>query len=138
MNYRLGRWPRFRSGCIAEVVGLGTSARTRSVATVFVAAMLAAPTAPAFAEGPGWSASATVKKLVVTADGGVNVRLFPDLNTCVSQSGYGANYASVYPTHPGINRIKADLLAAYLTGNPVSLYFTDNTCRVSEIILGGW
>lgn len=93
---------------------------------------------PAFADGPGWTANSTIVKLVVTADGGVNVRLSPEVGGCVSQSGYGSNYASIYPGHPGINRIKADLLAAYLTGRPVALYLSDNTCRVTEILLGGW
>jgi hypothetical protein len=93
---------------------------------------------PALAQGPGWTANSTVVKLVVTANGGVNARLSPELSDCVSQSGYGANYASIYPDHPGINRIKADLLAAYLTGTTVSLYLSDSTCRVSETLLGGW
>jgi hypothetical protein len=99
---------------------------------------LATGIAPAFAEGPGWTANSTVKKLVVTSDGGVNVLLSPPLTNCVSNSGYGSGFASVYPNHPGINRIKADLLAAYLNGTPVALYLGDNTCKVLEIILGGW
>lgn len=93
---------------------------------------------PAAAEGPGWSANSTVKKLVVTGDGDVNVLLFPQPTSCVSNGGYGSGFASVYPSHPGINRIKADLLAAYLTGGTVALYYSDNTCRVAEVILGGW
>lgn len=75
-----------------------------------VAAVLSG--APAHADGPGWTANSTVKKLVVTSSGGVNVQLQPDVQGCTSQSGYGPNYASIYPSHPGINRIKADLLAA--------------------------
>jgi len=78
-----------------------------------------------------------VQQLVVTANGGVNVLLSPSLGNCVSQSGYGPYYASVYPSHPGINRIKADLLAAYLTGKTVRLYLGDSTCTVLEMILGG-
>ena len=93
---------------------------------------------PALADGPGWTANSTVTKLVVTANGGVNVRLSPDLSGCVSQSGYGSTFASIYPTHPGINRIKADLLAAYLTGKPISLYLSDSSCTVVEMMLGGW
>lgn len=77
-------------------------------------------------------------KLVVTADGGVNVQLNPPLSGCTSQSGYGPAFASIYPTHPGINRIKADLVAAYTTGAVVALYMSDSTCKVTEIILGGW
>ncbi len=34
--------------------------------------------------------------------------------------------------------MKADLLAAYLTGGTVALYLSDDTCRVDEMILGGW
>jgi hypothetical protein len=101
-------------------------------------ALLMSLSASARAEGPGWTANSTVTKLVVTAYGGINVLLSPAPQACVSQSGYGPAYASIYPDHPGINRIKADLLAAYLTGKPVALYFSDNTCRVTEIILGGW
>lgn len=93
---------------------------------------------PAFAQGPGWTANSTVLKLVVTADGGVNVRLSPDMANCVSNSGYGAHYASIYPLHPGINRIKADLLAAYLSEAVVPLYLSDANCTVTEIQLGGW
>jgi hypothetical protein len=103
-----------------------------------LAGALAALALPAFADGPGWTANSTVTKVVVTYNGGVNVRLSPDLSGCVSQSGYGANFASVYASHPGINRIKADLLVAYLTGKPVSLYLSDSSCTVQETILGGW
>jgi hypothetical protein len=110
----------------------------RRIINVVAAATLAALTAPAFADGPGWTANSTVKKLVVTVDGGVNVRLSPELNNCVSNSGYGPYYASIYPSHPGINRIKADLLAAYMSGTPVALYLSDSTCKATEIILGGW
>ena len=99
---------------------------------------LACLSARAGAEGPGWTANSTVKKLVVTADGGVNIALSPQLTACVSNSNYGPNFASVYPNHPGINRIKADLLAAYMTGGVVALYFDDNKCQVREIALGGW
>lgn len=90
------------------------------------------------AQGPGWTANATVVKMVVTNTGGINVRLSPELAGCVSQSNYGPLYASIYPTHPGIDRMKADLLAAYLTGGTVSLYFTDSNCTVGEMLLGGW
>jgi hypothetical protein len=92
---------------------------------------------PAFAQGPGWTATSTVTRLVVTVDGGINVRLSPDLTNCVSNSGYGSAYASIYPSHPGINRIKADLLAAYLNSSPVALYLVDSNCTVGETILGG-
>ena len=87
------------------------------------------------ADGPGWTVDSTVTKLVVTANGGVNVRLSPDVNNCVSQSGYGSNWASIYPDHPGINLIKSDLLAAYVSGKNISLYLADNTCKVTESLL---
>jgi len=91
---------------------------------------------PAYAEGPGWIYNATVVALVNTSNGGVNVRISPELTACVSQSGYGPHYASISPTHPSINRMKADLLAALLTGTPVSLYFGDSSCTVVEMIIG--
>jgi hypothetical protein len=100
--------------------------------------LLLAPLLSAHAAGPGWSVNSTVSKLVVTADGGINVRLSPELSGCVSNSGYGGSFASIYPNHPGINRMKADLLAAYLSGGTISLYFSDNTCRVTELVLGGF
>jgi hypothetical protein len=106
--------------------------------TLVAAVLMVAAAGLARAEGPGWTGNSTVKKLVVTADGGVNVLLSPPQTNCISNSGYGPAFASVYPNHPGINRIKADLLAAYLTGTPVALYFIDNTCKVQEVILGGW
>jgi len=89
------------------------------------------------AAGPGWTGNSTVAKLVVTADGGVNVLLSPALTGCTRNSGYGPAFASIYPSHPGINRTKVDLLAAYQTGGTVALYLTDNTCRIGELILGG-
>ena len=93
---------------------------------------------PALAQGPGWTATSTIVKIVDTSNGGVNIRLSPELAGCTSQSGYGSFYASLYPNHPGIDRIKATLLTAYATGAPISLYLGDNTCTVSEVILGGW
>lgn len=91
----------------------------------------------AWAQGPGWSANSHVTKLVVTAGGGVNVRLSPELVGCVSQSGYGPNYGSIYPSHPGINRIKADLLAAYVADKVVAVYLSDDKCTITEVVLGG-
>jgi hypothetical protein len=95
-------------------------------------------TTPAFAEGPGWSANSTVVKLVTTQDGGVNIMLSPGLTNCVSNSGYGATFASVYPSHPGVKSIYTSLLTAYVTGQPVALYFSTNQCTVLEVVLGGW
>ena len=105
---------------------------------ILAAAVLLHAPSSAQAAGPGWTANSTVTKVVVTGDGGVNVHLSPALSGCTSNSGYGQAFASIYPSHPGINRMKADLLAAYLTGGTVALYLTDNTCRVGELILGGW
>lgn len=51
---------------------------------------------------------------------------------------YGPLYASIYPSHLGVDRMKADLLAAYLTGGTVVLYFTDSNCTVGELLVGGW
>ena len=90
------------------------------------------------ADGPGWTQDSLVVKLVVTANGGVNIKLSPTLSGCVSQSGYGPYYASIYPSHPGIDRMKADLLAAYMAGKKVAIYLSDSNCTVGEIILGGW
>ena len=59
------------------------------------------------------------------------------MDNCVSQSGYSPNFVSVYPSHPGINRIKADLLAAYLTGKTVALYLSTNECTLAEMVLVG-
>lgn len=98
-----------------------------------IVAVLAISSAPAVAQGPGWTAVSTVKEVVVTVNGGINVRLDPLLVDCLSQSGYGPSFASIYPDHPGINRMKADLLAALLTGNKVMLYLWDNTCRAVEM-----
>lgn len=87
---------------------------------------------PAYAQGPGWTAVSTVVEVANTASGGVNVRLSPELTGCTSQGSYGSNYASIYPSHPGINRIKADLLVALRTGMHVSLWLNDATCTVTE------
>lgn len=83
-----------------------------------------------YAEGPGWVYNVTVVALVDTANGGVNVRVSPDFTACTSQSGYGPKYASIYPSHPALSRMKADLLTAFITGTPVSLYSATNMyCR---------
>jgi hypothetical protein len=111
--------------------------RLRSTA-VLAGTFVLAMSMPVSAQGPGWTANSTVVKLVITNAGGINVRLSPELTGCVAQAGYGANFASVYPSHPGIDSIKADLLAAYVTGTQVALYLSDNTCTVGELILGGW
>lgn len=85
----------------------------------------------------GWTASVKVVKLVGTINGGLNVLISPSLTNCVSQSGYGPNFASLYPTHAGKNQIAALLMAAYLSDKPVALYLTDNNCTIGEVIVGG-
>jgi len=85
----------------------------------------------------GWILSAKVIKIVATFNGGINVRLSPELTSCVSQSGYGPLYASLYPDHAGMDRIYSILLTAYLSDKPVAIYFVDNTCRIGEVELGG-
>jgi len=89
------------------------------------------------AANQGWTGYSKVVALVNTAQGGINVRLSPELTGCVSQSGYGDKYASVYPTHVGIDKIQATLLAAYMADKEVRLYFSDDKCKVLEVILGG-
>lgn len=88
-----------------------------------------------YADGPGWTAVSEVKNLVVVASGGINVELSPDLNGCTFQSGYGPNYASIYPDHPGLNAMQSNLLAAMMSGKKVRLYLYDSNCKVVEIIL---
>jgi hypothetical protein len=93
---------------------------------------------PAMAQGPGWTTQSRVVALVVAVNGGINVRLDPQISGCVSQSGYGPNYASIYPSHPGLKEMKASLLSAYHTGAPVFLYLSDQNCTVGEVFLGTW
>jgi hypothetical protein len=108
--------------------------KIRSVGFLAVA-LSATAVAPARAEGPGWVYNRTVVAVVNTVYGGFNVRLSPDLTSCTS-SGYGGGYASVFPDHAGLNRMKADMLVALVTGKPVSLYLTDSTCKITEMVLG--
>ncbi|HEU5134646.1 MAG TPA: hypothetical protein VFU13_05840 [Steroidobacteraceae bacterium] len=103
--------------------------------TSVTAAALLAWAVPTLAQGPGWTVASTVRDIVNTSNGGINVRLTPDLTGCTSQSGYGGAYASIYPNHPGIDRMKADLLVAFTTGAHVELYLGDNTCMVAEMRL---
>jgi hypothetical protein len=100
-----------------------------------LATMVVLSASPSVAQGPGWTAVSTVKAIVNTSNGGINVRLTPELSGCVSQSGYGEVYASIHPSHPGINRMKADLLFAAATGKQVMLYLGDGNCYVSETLL---
>ena len=115
-----------------------TIKEARPVAAIVAISLLTMSSTPVEAQGPGWTANATVIKMVVTNTGGINVRLSPELSGCVSQSNYGPLFASIYPTHPGINRMKADLLAAYLTGGIGFPVFHRRNCTVGELLLGGW
>lgn len=99
-----------------------------------VAGLLAIFQSGAFAEA-GWFDRVYVKELVVIWDGGVNVRTDPVTNSCVSRSGYGANYASIPPSHPGLNRMTSLLTTAMVTNRRVSLYFSDNNCTIAEMRL---
>lgn len=85
----------------------------------------------------GWIKNVEVKQLVVVATGGINVRVSPDLDSCAAQSGYKTKYASIYPDHPGLSSMHANLLAAMATGAKVSLYISDAKCTVTEMIIGG-
>ncbi len=88
-----------------------------------------------FAQGPGWTGVSTVKNIVVTYPGGINVSLSPGLTGCQSQSGYGATYASIMPSHPGKELFQSNLLTAQTTGKQVKLYLGDDKCTVLEMIL---
>ena len=83
----------------------------------------------------GWTNSSQVKKIAVTAAGGINVYLLPELSGCDSQSGYGEHYASILPGHPGLNLMLSNLLAAKTTKTPVQLYLFDDKCTAVEMIL---
>lgn len=85
----------------------------------------------------GWIYNVEVFRVVVVVNGGVNVRVIPELKGCVSQSGYGETYASILPSHPGIDRIYSGLLAAQVSKQKVSIYLRDNVCTVGEVVIGG-
>lgn len=104
---------------------------------ILVLKMALLGSAATFAEGPGWTVASKVTKVAVVVNGGVNVRLSPELKGCTSQSRYGANYASVYPDHAALELIHSTLVEAYKTGREVSVYLSDNACRVGEVVLGG-
>lgn len=91
---------------------------------------------PSYAE-KGWIHSVKVDKIVVVVNGGINVKVRPGLTGCTSQSGYGSNYASVYPDHPGKDQILSVLLAARMADQPVGIYLNDDSCRITEVVLGG-
>lgn len=92
---------------------------------------------PSYAE-KGWIHSVKVDKIVVVVNGGINVKVRPDLTACTSQSGYGSNYASVYPDHPGKDQILSVLLAAKMADQQVGIWLSDDSCRIGEVVLGGF
>ena len=104
---------------------------------ILLASIFLCGPAASLANGPGWITTAKVSKIVVAGNGGINFRLTPDLGGCTSQSGYGPLYASVYPNHPGLDKIYSTLLAAYMADKVVAVYLSDSTCRVAEVELGG-
>ena len=83
----------------------------------------------------GWVYNREVSQIVTVINGGINVRLIPELTGCVSQSGYGQHFASIYPSHPGKELFQSNLLAAMMSGKKVSLYFSDDKCTVTEMII---
>jgi hypothetical protein len=110
--------------------------KTKVAAFVVISMLTLVMPDPSLAQGPGWVYNLKVIRIVNTSNGGFNIRFSPDLTGCVSQSGYGAIFASIYPNHPGINRMKADFLVAYTTGDVVSVYLGDANCMVTEMFLG--
>jgi len=46
-------------------------------------------------------------------------------------------YASLYPDHPGKDKITSILLAAYMADKTVAIYLSDSTCKIYEVELGG-
>lgn len=104
---------------------------------LLVVLLLMLPLQQTLAGQQGWVINAKVKKIVVVVNGGINFRLEPELSGCISQSGYGERYASVYPDHPGLDKIHSVLLTAYMSDKPIAVYFNDTTCKVYEVELGG-
>ena len=86
-----------------------------------------------YADGPGWTEYSEVEEIAAVVNGGVNIRLSPELSDCQPLSGYSQNYASVYPDHPGLSLFQSNLLAAMMSGQQVRLYLTDSTCKVTEM-----
>lgn len=101
--------------------------------TIFLSILTLLTSSIVDASNAGWRNGSTIKKIVVTSNGGINVELEPALSGCVSQSGYGEKYASIYPSHPGIDKIHANLLAAAVSKQKVDFYFSDDSCKVLEI-----
>jgi hypothetical protein len=109
----------------------------KSVLKMLAIGFLVMGSSSAIAGQTGWVVSAKVKTIVATGNGGIDFRLVPELSGCVSQSGYGALYASVYPDNPALKNIQSILLAAYMADKPVAVWFSDTNCTVGEVELGG-
>ncbi len=105
--------------------------KLKKKALFFVMSALIA--SPVLAEGPGWTGRRDVVEVVTIVNGGINVKLDPELTACQSLSGYGPKYASIYPEHPGLNLMQTNLVAAMMTNKKVSLYLGDDTCKVTEM-----
>ena len=85
----------------------------------------------------GWIKQAKITKIVGVSNGGINVRITPELTGCTSQSGYGSRYASLYPDHKGKEEILSIMLAAYMADKTIAIYLSDDTCKILEVELGG-
>ena len=107
----------------------------KNISKIFLVVISISGFTSAFADGPGWTGASTITKLVVTANGGINVLLSPKLSGCTSQSGYGPEYASIYPNHAGIQLMQSNLLAAFMGGKKVKLYLSDANCKAMEMII---
>lgn len=88
------------------------------------------------AQGPGWVQNVKVIKIGTLIDGAIVVRVSPDMTDCNTLGGYGAPFGAVFSTHPGKANIQSILLAAYMADKPVSLYLENNTCKITEVVLG--
>ncbi|AIW18804.1 hypothetical protein F0267_23165 [Vibrio coralliilyticus] len=110
--------------------------RKNGVIGIAIGVMLTFCSSNASAE-KGWITQAKITKVVGVFNGGVNIRITPELTGCTSQSGYGASYASLYPDHEGKDQILSILLAAYMADKTVAIYLSDDTCKIYEVELGG-
>lgn len=89
------------------------------------------------AQEAGWFEASKIKRIVITTNGGINIKLVKSVSGCSSLSGYGGAYASVHPDHPGIERIYSLLLTAYIAEQEVQFHFADETCKINEVVIGG-
>ncbi|WP_419812111.1 hypothetical protein [Bacterioplanoides sp.] len=86
----------------------------------------------------GWNGPYAIDRIVVTAQGWVNVRFIDStLSGCKPQSGYPGNYATLSKEHKGFQALNALLLSAYVSGKPVQVWLSDDTCTIGEAVIGG-